>query len=161
MTLEVMDIEVLNHNIRSQARFSLRINGFLHYFFKSYGFLVLLLYFYFNKKFKPFSKIADQSELIKSPNRVKFCQNRLEILNMQCLILGIFQLILEIPPKLILETINKGLKAFKVLIEESFKFRPYNRDSTLLAILMLSLNEAYKAIKKYGCKRDTVYPYGV
>lgn len=52
--------------------FGFYVNGSLHYLFKIHKFPVLLLHLYLNKKFKPFSKVADYSKLIESFDRDKF-----------------------------------------------------------------------------------------
>lgn len=57
-------------------------------------------------------------------------------------VLSFFQLILRVSFKLTLDALNKVLGVFKVLLQESFKVKLYDRSVTFLATLMLSLIEA-------------------
>ena len=58
--------------------------------------------------------------------------------------------------KLISNIINKGLKIFKVFLKKVFKVKSYNRNCTMIAILVLDSFKVDSAIKKDG-KQDIVY----
>lgn len=55
---------------------------------------------------------------------------------------------LGVPPKLTSDTVNKGLKTFKVLSEEGFEIRLRDLSCALMVVPMLSLFEANKATEK-------------
>ena len=71
MTLGAMDIQVSDHNIRSQVRLSLCIDNCLYYLFKDDSFLILLFYLNFNTRLEAFWEIADYSKLIRNPDKIK------------------------------------------------------------------------------------------
>ena len=123
--------------------------------------MVLLFYFDLNRRLEAFLKIANHSKLIGGPNKIRFCQNRLKVLKVKCLILGLFWLILRVFFKLTLDTINKGLETFKVFIEENFELKLYNQSSILIAAFVLSLSEANKATKNGDSKKNIIYLYCV
>ena len=50
--------------------FDLYIDCILYYLFESHGFLILLLYLYFNGRLETFLEITNHSKLIKGPNRI-------------------------------------------------------------------------------------------
>ena len=88
--LEVINIRVLNYNIKFEARFSLYINYFLYNYFEVFGLLILLFYLNFNREFQTCLEIVDNNRLIESFNKIEIYQNRLEILKIGCLILSFF-----------------------------------------------------------------------
>ena len=73
---------------------------------------------------------------------------------------NLFQLVLGITFKLTPNAINKSLTVSKVFLEEGFELWPYNRNGTLMAILMLGPSKADSTIEECGNKGDTIYFYG-
>ena len=61
MAFKIMKIYISNYDIRFQVCFSFGINFFLYYFFKINKYMILLLYFNFNKKFEAFFEIIDHN----------------------------------------------------------------------------------------------------
>lgn len=90
MIFGVIDIQFLDHSVRSQVCLDLCIDGSLYYLFEVNGFLVLLFYFNLNGRLKAFLKIIDYSKLIGSLNRIKFYKIRFKLLEMEYSILGFF-----------------------------------------------------------------------
>lgn len=77
---------------------------------------------------------------------------------MRCIILGFFQLVLGVFSKLFLYVIDKGLKFFKIILEESFEVIPCDWSGVFIAALVLSLSKADGATKECGGKRGTINP---
>ena len=48
--------------------------------------------------------------------------------------------------------VNKSLRILKVLLEEGFKFWPYDWSGAWVAALMLSPSEADSAMEEWSCK---------
>lgn len=161
MTFEATYIQVLDYNVRFQAHFGFCIDGSLHYILKAYGFLVLFLYLDLNGRLSPFSEIPNHSELIWGFSIVKLRQDGLELLKVGCLVLGLFQLVLEIPPKLNPDTVNKSLRTFEISTEEDSKLKQWNRSGALMTTLVLSLSKANKITENYGSKKGIIYLYGI
>lgn len=61
------------------------------------------------------------------------------MLKIGCLVLGFFELILWVPPKLIPDTVNNDLRAFKMLLEEGFEVGLRDESGAFIVALMLSL----------------------
>ena len=76
------NIWVSNYGTRLWARFGLYINCFLYHLFIASWFLVLLLYFDFDRRFVIFLEILDHSQLIQYLENIKLYKNRLELLKM-------------------------------------------------------------------------------
>ena len=70
------------------------------------------------------------------------------MLELKCLVLGIFQLILRISPKFTPNIINKSLRILKYFLEKSFKVRLYNKNDALIMLFMISLSKTKGAIEK-------------
>ena len=85
-----INIRVLDHDIRFQAKISFYVDNFLHYLFKVNGFSVLLLHLNFNKRLETFLKIADYSKLIKSSDKINLHQDRLKLLKLKRSVFGLF-----------------------------------------------------------------------
>lgn len=79
------------------------------------------------------------------------------MLNVGCLVLDFFKLILRIPFKLVLDVNNKGMRILDVFLEEDFKIKPHNQSNILVATLILGLFEANNTTKESSYKRDTIY----
>lgn len=58
-----------------------------------------------------------------------------------------FQLALGIPFKTTLDVINKGLRVFKIFLEESFEIRTYDKNNVFVIALILGPFEADNATK--------------
>ena len=82
------NIYILDHNAR--ICFGLYINNFVYHLFKANGFLILLFYLNFNGKLEAFSEIANYSRFIRDFDRIKFRKKRLEMLKVECSVLGFF-----------------------------------------------------------------------
>ena len=117
-----------------------------------------MLYFNLDEGFEAFPEIADYSSLIEGLNSIKFCQNILEVLKEGCIILDFFQLVQGILSKLTSYVIDKGLRISKILLEKDLRVRLRNRNSTLVAALVLGQYETDGATKKYGDKQNMVNP---
>ena len=83
-----MDIQVPDHNAKSYAYSRLCVNYSLHHFFKAHEFSILLLYFKLNKKLKIFLEITDYSKFIGGFNKIKLCQDKLEMIKVRYPILS-------------------------------------------------------------------------
>ena len=59
MTYKIIKVYILNYNTKLEVYFYFCIDYFLYNLFKTSWYLVLLLYFNFNKEFKAFSKIKN------------------------------------------------------------------------------------------------------
>ena len=57
-------------------------------------------------------------------------------------------MVVRVFPKLILDIINKSLKIFKVLLEENFKIKLYNKSNILIMVFILSLFKADSIIEE-------------
>ena len=146
----ITDIRVSDHSIRSC--FDLCIDSFLHHFFKIDGFLVLLFHLNLNWKLETLSKIAEHNKLIGNFDRIEFCQDELKILGVGYPVLGVFSLILGVPLKLTLDTINKGLETFKIFLKKGFKLWSYDKSGVFVTALILSLFKANRTVKKWDYK---------
>lgn len=105
----------------------------------------MLLHFELDQEFEAFLKVAIYSWFIKSPNDIKLCQDRLKLLEVQCPVLGVFQLILEVPFKFTLDIVDKSLGVPMVLSKEGFEVKPHNRNRALITAFMLGLSEINNA----------------
>ena len=90
MALGVINIQVLDYDVRFQARFSLCVDKFLHYLFEVDGFLLLLFYLKLNRRLEVFLEIADHSKLIEGYNKIKLYLNGLKMLEVECPVLSLF-----------------------------------------------------------------------
>ena len=68
-------------------------------------------------------------------------------------------MILEISPKLTLDTINKSLRTSEIPIEEDFELKLYNKNSVLMVAFIPNLSKANKTMKKYSGKKNIIYFY--
>ena len=59
-------------------------------------------------------------------------------------------MILEIPPKLTLEIINKDLEIFKAFFKKGFEIRLCNRSGTFVAMMVMSSSKANDSKQKCG-----------
>ena len=66
---------------------------------------------------------------------------------MEYLVLGFFQLILNVFFKLILD-IDKSLKIFEIFLEKSFEVEPHNKNSAFIIMLVLNLFKANNTMQK-------------
>ena len=71
-----------------------------------------------------------------------------------------FQLVLELPSKLALDTINKGLGVLEVLLEEVLELKPCDQSGAFVAVLVLSPSDADSATEECGSKGVTIDPCG-
>ena len=78
---------------------------------------------------------------------------------MGCPVSGFFQLVLEVPPKLTSDAVNKGLKASEIFSEEGLELWPRDRSGALVAALVLSPSEANSTTEEGGGKRGMIHPY--
>ena len=83
------------------------------------------------------------------------------MLKMRCLVLGFFQLILGVLPKLILEVVNEGLKTSKIFLKESFKLKLYDKSGAFMVALMLSSSEIDGTIEIGGDEEGIIYLYSI
>lgn len=79
------------------------------------------------------------------------------MLKVWCLILGFFQLVLEILSKFTLDIINKNLEVSKVLLKKVFKVWLYDKSGTFIVALILSSLKADVTTKVWSSKQDTIY----
>ena len=121
MTFRVIDIQVLNHDTRSQARHSLCVDSFLYYLFKVSRFSILLFYLNLNERLETFLEITDYKKLIRGLDKIEFCQDRLEVLKLGCPFPSFFQIILGVSSKISPNIVNKDLGIFKVFLKKDFK----------------------------------------
>ena len=77
---------------------------------------------------------------------------------MRGIVLNFFWLILRVSFKLTPNAINKNLEVFKVLLEEIFEIKLYDRSGNFVAVLMLSLSKPDDATKILGNKRSIIDP---
>ena len=82
------------------------------------------------------------------------------MLNVGYPVSGFFQLVLGIPPKLTLDTVNGGLGAPQILSEEGFKLWPRDGSEAFVALLVLGLSEADGNTKEGGGKGGMIHPCG-
>ena len=86
---EIIDIQVSDYNAKYLICLDFYINYFLHYLFVADELFILLFHLNFNEKLKVLLKIVNYNKLIKSLDKIKFCQDRLKLLNIKCPVLGI------------------------------------------------------------------------
>lgn len=70
------------------------------------------------------------------------------MLEVGCLVLGFFYLILGIFPKLTSDIINKSLKTFEIFLKKGYKVRPRDKSGALIMALELSSSNTDRAIEK-------------
>lgn len=78
---------------------------------------------------------------------MKFYQDKLEMLKLECFVLGLILLVLGVFSKFTLNIVNKGLKNFETLFKKGFEFGSYNKNSAFIEVLVLSLSKADSATK--------------
>ena len=98
--------------------------------------------------------------LFGGPDGIEFWLDGLEVLKVGCPVLGFFQLVFGIPPKLTPDTVNKGLEAPEILPEEGLELWPRDRSSAFVTSLVLSLSEADGTTEEDGGKGGTIHPCG-
>ena len=148
---------IFNHDTKPYISLVFYIYHSLHHLFEASWYLVLLFYFNLDEKFEAFLKVVDHNWLIQDLNSVKLCQKKLVILEVWCPVLGLFQLVLRVSFKLILNIIDKSLKIPKVFLEKGFEIRPNNRKNTFMAILVLNLSEVNNITKVLNSKQGIIY----
>ena len=83
---------------------------------------------------------------------------------MGCPVLGFFQLVLGVPPKLTPDTVNEGLETPEILLKEGYKLWPRDGSdafvAALVAALVLSPFKADGTTEKGGGKKSTIHPCG-
>ena len=87
-------------------------------------------------------EIANNYKFIGGSDEIKLCQDRLEVLKIECPVLDFFQIVLKISLKLILDIVNKSLENFKVIFKEGFKVKSHNKTGALVAVFVLSPSKA-------------------
>ena len=79
---------------------------------------------------------------------------------MWCPVSNLFQLVLGVPSKLILDIVNEDLRILEIFLEKDFEFWLHDWSGALVAALVLSLSEVDGAMNKWGCKWGMIHPNG-
>ena len=67
-------------------------------------------------------------------------------------------LVLRILPKLVVDTVYKGLVVSEICLEKTFEFRPSDQSFFYRVTIMLILSLGYYTAQKYGGKKYVIGP---
>ena len=158
--LETLGINLQGAIGQLQQRFCLCIDGFLNGLFSGVCFLTSTIQLCPNRRFQAFSEVSNHNLLLWSYNRVKFFEDRLQVLSVSCHVKDFLQLILEITFNLFPIAIYKSLEVPQTFTRKCLELVSGHLGSAVgvVFLLVLLLAEADLVLKKKRSKGNLVNP---
>lgn len=137
VTWKILSVNILYTREQLQQCFCFCINGFFNHFILSVQFLTLRIQLDSDRCLQVFLEVLNQDILIRSFNRVKFSQGRLQVLRVFSSVEKFFQLVIEISLDLYPIAIYKRLEISLVSAKKDPKLISSDLNGTIYIMFLL------------------------